>query len=108
MAIWLGRTHRSVGRLVSLVKVKKGLDVRPVSETSLPLHLLKLAGLVVAPAALGQKGIEDQNLLIVRPPTVRKAPLQNLIVRRAGQDPLDNRGVFDVQKSANPPISARA
>src|SRR2546429_133279 len=45
-------------------------------------------------------------LVLIRLPSVRKTPFQNLVVRPADQHPLDYCRIFDVQESANSQIRA--
>src|ERR1051325_6604056 len=52
--------------------------------------------------------VEHECLLLAGLSPLRKTPLQTLIVRRASQYSLHDRGIFDVQESANPQVSARA
>jgi hypothetical protein len=82
----------SVFVFVGFVEVEEGLDVSAVGEAAGAFHLFEFFGLVVAPAALGEEGVEHEDFLIVGPATVREAPFEDGVVRRAGQGLFDDGG----------------
>ena len=92
--------------LVGFVEVKKCLDVGAVEEAAVALHLLEFFGLVIAPAAFGQEGVEDENLFFVGSAAMDKTPLEDLVVRGAGEDLLDDGWIVDVEESADAGVSA--
>src|SRR5437588_557573 len=54
---------RPLRLLVSFVEIEEGLNVGAMGEAAIALHLVEFGGLVVAPAALGQKVVEHENLV---------------------------------------------
>jgi len=93
---------------VCLVEIEKRLDVGSVAKSPVALHLLKLFGLVVAPAALAEKGVEDKDFLLIRPPAIGKTPFQKLFIGSARQRSLGYGWIFDIQESADSSVRAGA
>src|SRR5436309_10349175 len=92
--------------LIRFMKIEKGLNVSPLGKASLALHLFEFLGLVIAPASFAEKSVKNENLLVVWPPSMRKTPLQDFLVGRAGQHLLDYRRIFNLQESAHSRVGA--
>jgi len=77
-------------------------------KASLALHLFEGFGKTVAPAALGQEGIEHEDVFFVWPAAVLKAPFENFLIRPAFDSPFCDFGIFDVKKSAHSSVRSGA
>src|SRR5438477_10358556 len=91
---------------ICFVKVKECLNIGAILKAALAFHLLEGFGKTVAPAALGEEGIEHENVFFVWPAAVFKAPFENFFVGAAVESPFDDFGVFDLKKAADARIGA--
>src|SRR5262249_1592784 len=98
----------AVVRFIGFMEIEKGLDVGAARKAAVTLHLLKFLGLVVAPAALAQKGIEDENFLVIGAASFSKTPLQDFFVSSPGKGSLNHGWIFDVQEPADTQVRAGA
>ncbi len=88
------------------MKIEEGLNVGAMRETAFPFHPLEFLGLIVAPSALREKSVENEDLLVVRSAAMLEAPLEEFLIRHSGENSLDDRGILDAQKTANAHIGA--
>ena len=70
---------------IGIVNVKTRLQIIAVSQTERGLLLTDPVGNIVAPAAFGHEGVEDEDLFFGGPATVGETPFQNLQVFGFGQ-----------------------
>jgi len=90
------------------MEIKEGLDIRAAREPALSFHFFKFGGLIVAPGALGEEGVEHKDFFVIRFAAVGEAPFEGFGVGRAGEDALGERGIFDAQEFADAEVGASA
>src|SRR5262249_14734101 len=100
----------SVGsiRFVRFVEVEKGLDVRAILKASLAFHLLERFSETVAPTAFRQKRIEHEDVFLIRPAAMFKAPFENFLIRATIERSFDDGRIVELKKSADARVRASA
>src|SRR5882724_10539441 len=89
--------------LFEIHQIGNTCDILAIGDTLLFFQFLKPRGHEIAPAKFRGKTIPDHEVALIKSAAFLEAPLQNLVVAPALQDPLAKIGVIHTQK-----ITARA
>src|SRR5207247_4534072 len=85
---------------VGPVKIKPGLNVRTVPKATFPLGLGQRLAATITPSAFDQELVPNLDLFCARSATVRKTPLQDLLVGATAQAALDKRRVVHPKEAS--------
>jgi hypothetical protein len=83
--VGIGWINPDFSALIGIVDVEACLQIIAVGQTQPGLLFTDPIGNIVAPAAFGHEGVEDEDLLLGWPATVGETPFQNLQVIRFTQ-----------------------
>jgi len=90
------------------MEIEEGLDIRAAREPALSFHFFKFGGLIVAPGALGEEGVEHKDFFVIRFAAVGKAPFEGVGVACASEHMLNDRRIFDAEEFADAEVGASA
>src|SRR6185503_6928030 len=84
---------------VRLVKIEPGLDIVAMLKSPPPFIFGQCFAAAIPPSVLRQEFVPDLNLLGARTPAALEAPLQNLLVRAAAGDALDQGRILNAEEA---------
>src|SRR3954464_2840392 len=97
--------------LVRVIQIEERLNVRPIGEAQFPLHpfeLFRATVPIIPPPALPDAVVPRPNLDFSRPPSLRVAPLEDLLIGSTVLHPPDQVWIVNPEEANGPAVIANA